>query len=258
MRNKDKVLSMFQALFGEKRAQHEYADIIFGVGAGEKKRSSSRIHESKFTQFLTSGRFEKSVLQGVKKSLSLTWFDDDFTDEKMPSIDNVVDAVEGLEKKRCDNFQMAFAKISLAICDICDNPIQSKEDADKNLLKILWAGERLLLVRSSKIDFTAMKRISVMLDKAAQKSIASYPALFEYVQGARLAALEKMGLTWREALEKEGGEAFDDLHDRRRTVLEIYSRLSGHTLSLNIVRLFCGAEKKLWGYKELKSRDKTI
>lgn len=243
MRDKNELLDLFRSLFGEKRTEHEYANIFFGVSA-----------KSQFSQFLKKRHSEKTVIKGICRALSLSWYDGDIADKDIPSIDNVVDAVERIERERCDKFASTFCKMAMAICETCDETKAMDDERAMALLKILWGGECMLLSRSSKVDFATMKKLSLSFEKAAAKTLSAYPLLSKCVQSARLVALRKMGRTWREAIENLGTDSAESLYDRRKSVLDVYSRFSGRALDPKVIQLFCGQRKKFLERNNAESR----
>jgi len=247
MRDKVKLLDLFRALFGERRTEHEYASIFFGVSA-----------RSQFSQFLNPHNSEKrhserTVVKGIRRAMLLSWYDDDYSDKDIPSIDNFVDAVERIEQTRCDKFVRTFVKIATAICETCDDAIAVNDEKTKVLLKVLWSGECMLLSRSSTIDFPTMRTLSYAFEKASVKTLAAFPSLSECVKCTRSAALCKMGKTWNEAVARPESKGGNNLYDRRRSVLDVYSRISGRAVDQHIIHLFCGQRKRAIGKTNAKS-----
>ena len=235
------LISLCPYLFGTRETDREYAEIIFGLNKTAK---------SQFSQLKKFGRFEESVVERINKALSLTWYDEEFVDKEEPDFNPegpdfnmVIETIEKHETERRNEFSSIFIKMASTINRICTDNVKS--DASKSMLIILWAGEFMLLRRAAKIEFYTMREISKALKDAAKQTLEKYPSLSEYVQATRIAALDKMGPTWREVIENADGTKSGNMREKRKEVLSIYEHLSGKEIDVEVKRLFCGRERQM-------------
>lgn len=244
------LISLCPHLFGTRETDREYAEIIFGLNKTAK---------SQFSQLKKFGRFEESVVERINKALSLTWYDEEFVDKEEPDFNTegpdfnmVIETIEKHETDRCNEFTSTFVNIASAITSICTDEAHSEKS--KNMLIILWAGQFMLLNRATKIGFVTMKTISKPLKDAAKQTLEMYPSLSQYVQTTQIAALDKMGPTWREVIEPVDGMKSDNLIEKRREVLSVYEHLSGKEIDEEVKLRFCGCERRMPKQKFGKER----
>lgn len=251
---RQKLKPILQAFFGARRTECEYAKIFFEGSSrrpsGESQDAPERVKADRelkkarvrFSQLMSEGRALDGVLRRLRKTIAITWYDDELDRSDELSLDELLEAVNRQEEIRSNQFVNTFEKVADSIVVLCKTSA-AKRERDVKMLKFLWDSEHLLLSRSSRISFGKMDRISFAIERAAKATVAVFPVLDECVRRVRSAALAKMGPSWSRAIEQFDTATVNGVEKsiaRRREVFDLYARLFGRPIEPRIREMFCG------------------